>query len=165
MHKTSVRAYYIRKWSDRRAVRSISSNSGFTLIELMVVIVILGILAAILGPKVMGRADDAKVTEARVQISNVETALKMYRLDNGFYPTTAQGLDALVSRPVGSPEPRRWKKGGYIEKGKVPKDPWGNQYVYASPGIKGDYDMISYGADGVRGGEDFDADLSNWDVE
>ncbi len=165
MHKTSILAYHIRKRRDSRAAVAVSSSSGFTLIELMVVIVILGILTAIIAPKIIGRTDDAKVTEARVQISNFETAIKMYKLDNGYYPTTAQGLTALVARPVGSPEPRRWKKGGYIEKGKVPNDPWGNQYIYASPGIKGDYDLLSYGADGVRGGEEYDADLSNWDVE
>ena len=139
--------------------------TGFTLIELMVVIVILGILAAIIAPKIVGRTDEAKVTEARVQISNLETALKMYKLDNGFYPTTDQGLIALVSSPSTEPRPRRWKKGGYLEKNAIPKDPWANAYVYVSPGLNGDYDIVSYGADALRGGREFDADISNWDVE
>ena len=160
MQKASRLGSLFRKWRG-----CVVSSSGFTLIELMVVIVILGILTAVIAPKIIGRTDDAKVTEARVQISNFETAIKMYKLDNGFYPTTAQGLTALVIRPMGSPEPRRWKKGGYIEKSKVPSDPWGNKYIYVSPSAKGDYDIITYGADGASGGEDYDTDLSNWDVD
>lgn len=142
-----------------------TGSPGFTLIELMVVIVILGILAAIIAPRIIGRTDEAKVAEARVQIANFETALKLYKLDNGRYPTSSQGLVALIEEPGTSPEPRDWREGGYLDKKKIPRDPWGNPYVYASPGLHGDYDIISYGADGARGGEGFDKDISNWDVD
>lgn len=142
-----------------------TGNRGFTLIELMVVIVILGILAAVIAPKVIGRTDEAKVTEAKVQISNIETALKMYKLDNGAYPSTEQGLDSLVKKPETGSIPKSWREGGYLEKKKIPVDPWGNPYVYASPGMNGDFDLISYGADGVRGGEGFDKDIENWSIE
>ncbi len=141
------------------------SRRGFTLIELMVVIVILGILAAIIAPRIIGRTDEARVTEAKVQIKNIETALKLYKLDNGRYPATEQGLEALVSRPESGPPARSWREGGYLERKKVPLDPWGSPYVYASPGLQGEYDIISYGADGTRGGEGFDRDISNWDIE
>lgn len=138
---------------------------GFTLIELMVVIVILGILAAIIAPRIVGRTDEAKVTEVKVQIKNLETALKMYKLDNGQYPGTEQGLQALVEKPTIGVIPKNWREGGYLEKRKVPQDPWGNAYIYVSPGLHGDYDILSYGADGIRGGEKFDADIGNWDTE
>lgn len=140
-------------------------NSGFTLIELMVVIVILGILAAIIAPKIIGRTDEAKVTEAKVQIKNLETALKLYKLDSGAYPSTEQGLEALVQRPSAGAIPRNWREGGYLEKKKVPSDPWGNPFVYASPGLHGDYDIISYGADGVAGGEGYNRDIESWSVD
>lgn len=140
-------------------------NKGFTIIELMVVIVILGILAAVIAPRLIGRADEAKVTEAKVQITNLETALKLYKLDSGSYPTTEQGLSALVEKPTTGRVPGRWRDGGYLEKKKVPKDPWGNEYVYASPGLHGDYDIISFGADGARGGEGFDADIESWNLD
>lgn len=143
---------------------SYKKNKGFTLIELMVVIVILGILAAIIAPRIIGRTDEAKVTEAKVQISNLETALKLYKLDNGVYPSTEQGIGALVDKPVAGSIPRNWRDGGYLEKKKIPADPWGNPYVYVSPGVNGDYDIISYGADGVRGGEGFDADIESWNI-
>jgi general secretion pathway protein G len=139
--------------------------NGFTLIELMVVIVILGILAAIIAPRVIGRTDDAKVTEAKVQIRNLETALNLYKLDNGVYPSTEQGLDALVERPTIGVIPRKWREGGYLERKKIPLDPWGNPYIFASPGLNGDYDIISYGMDGVRGGEGFGSDIENWNIE
>lgn len=141
------------------------NNKGFTLIELMVVIVILGILAAIIAPKIIGRTDEAKVTEAKVQIKNLETALKLYKLDNGVYPSTEQGLDALVKKPVTGTIPRNWREGGYLEKKKTPLDPWSNRFVYVSPGVNGDYDIISYGADGVRGGEGFNKDIENWNLD
>lgn len=141
------------------------NDKGFTLIELMVVIVILGILAAIIAPRIIGRTDEAKVTEAKVQMKNIETALKLYKLDSGVYPSSEQGLEALVSKPTAGNIPRNWREGGYLEKKKVPDDPWGNPYVYASPGQSGDYDIISYGADGARGGEGFDADIESWNLE
>lgn len=140
-------------------------SAGFTLIELMVVIVILAILAAIIAPKIIGRADDARVTEGKVQIRNLETALKMYHLDNGQYPYTEQGLEALVEKPVVGKIPMNWREGGYLEKRKVPLDPWRHKYVYISPGLHGDYDIISYGADGAKGGEKFDSDIESWALD
>ncbi|HXI10645.1 MAG TPA: type II secretion system major pseudopilin GspG [Thermodesulfobacteriota bacterium] len=140
-------------------------SRGFTLIELMVVIVILGILAAVIAPRLIGRTDEAKVTEAKVQIRNFETALKLYKLDNGYYPSTEQGLDALVVKPSVGLIPARWRDGGYLEKKSVPKDPWGNPYMYSSPGLNGDYDIISFGADGMRGGEGFNKDLESWNLD
>lgn len=140
------------------------NSKGFTLIELMVVIVILGILAAIIAPRIVGRTDEAKVTEAKVQIRNIETALRLYKLDNGVYPSTEQGLGALVAKPETGRVPANWREGGYLEKRKIPADPWGGAYVYASPGQSGDYDIISYGADGVRGGEGFDSDIESWNI-
>ena len=138
---------------------------GFTLIELLVVIVILGILVGIVGVRIMGEPEKAKRTKAQVQIANLETALKLYKLDNGYYPTTEQGLQALVEPPAVGQLPKAWREGGYLEKGKVPKDPWGNEYVYLSPGIHGDCDLISYGAEGEPGGEGNDADINNWELE
>ena len=140
-------------------------NRGFSLIELMVVIVILGILAMYIAPKLMGRTDDARITQARVQIEGLETALKLYKLDNAMYPSTEQGLQALVEEPQAGDIPKKWRKGGYLEKGKVPKDPWGNEYIYLSPGVHGDYDIICYGADGVPGGEDASQDINSWEIE
>jgi general secretion pathway protein G len=111
----------------------INKNQGFTLIELMVVIVILGILAMWVAPKIMGRPEEAKQVKARLDIQNLETALKLYKLDNGPYPSTEQGLQALVEMPETGTIPKKWKKGGYLEKGRVPKDPWGNDFIYLSP--------------------------------
>ena len=141
------------------------TKSGFTLIELMVVIVILGILAMYIAPKIMGRPDEARQVKARMDIASLETALKLYRLDNGTYPTTEQGLQALIQSPDNGPSARNWKKGGYLEKGKIPKDPWGNAFVYLSPGIRGDFDILSYGADGMPGGDGFNKDITNWETE
>ena len=135
---------------------------GFTLIELMVVIVILGILAGLIIPRIMGRPDEARQPKARIMIEGIETALKLYRLDNGFYPTTEQGLRALVEASTIQPLPRNWREGGYLEKGKVPKDPWGNDFVYLCPGAQGEFDLISYGADGQPGGEGKNKDITNW---
>lgn len=140
-------------------------SSGFTLIELMVVMVILAILAAIIAPKIIGRADDAKVTEAKIQMHNLETALKMYRLDTGQYPSTEQGLVALVEKPVVGKIPANWREGGYLEKKKIPVDPWMYNYFYVSPGLHGDYDIISYGSDGEKGGEKYDADIESWKLD
>jgi general secretion pathway protein G len=141
------------------------NNPGFTLIELMVVIIILGILAGLIVPRIMGRPEEARQMKAKIQIESMETALKLYKLDNGYYPTTEQGLQALVQPPEVGRLPNAWREGGYLEKAKVPKDPWGNEYVYLSPGIHGDFDLVSYGADGEPGGEGKDQDINNWELE
>ncbi|MBW2564351.1 MAG: type II secretion system major pseudopilin GspG [Deltaproteobacteria bacterium] len=143
----------------------IKTTHGFTLIELMVVIVILGILVSFIAPRLMGRPDEAKQVKARIQMESLETAIKLYKLDSGIYPTTEQGLQALVEQPQTGTLPKKWRKGGYLEKGKVPKDPWGNEFIYLSPGAHGDYDIIAYGADGVPGGEEFDKDINSWETE
>jgi general secretion pathway protein G len=140
-------------------------QQGFTLIELMVVIVILGILAGLIIPRIMGRPEEARRMKARVQIESIETSLKLYKLDNGTYPTTEQGLQALVEAPEIGQLAKNWKEGGYLEKGKVPKDPWGYDYVYLSPGAHGDYDLMSYGADGEPGGEGDNEDINNWELD
>jgi general secretion pathway protein G len=140
-------------------------NQGFTLIELMVVIIILGVLAMWVAPKIMDRPGEARQMKVRLDNQNLETALKLYKLDNGSYPSTEQGLQALVEMPESGTIPKKWKKGGYLEKGKVPNDPWGNDFVYLSPGLKGDFDIISYGADGVPGGEDENKDINNWELD
>jgi general secretion pathway protein G len=140
-------------------------SRGFTLIEIMVVIIILGILAVYIGPKIMGRPEEARRTKAKVDISALETALKLYKLDNGVYPSTEQGLQALVEKPESGNVPNKWRDGGYLDKNKVPKDPWGNEFVYLSPGINGDFDIISYGSDGVPGGEGQNMDINNWEIE
>ena len=137
-------------------------SRGFTLIELMVVIVILGILAGLIIPRIMGRPDEARQAKARIMIEGIETALKLYRLDNGFYPTTEQGLRALVEASTVQPVPRNWREGGYLEKGKVPKDPWGNDFAYLCPGSHGEFDLLSYGADGQPGGDGKNKDITNW---
>jgi general secretion pathway protein G len=141
------------------------NQRGFTLIELMVVIVILGILAGLIIPRIMGRPEEARRMKARVQIESIETALKLYKLDNGSYPTTEQGLQALVEAPTVGQLPKAWREGGYLEKGRVPKDPWDNEFIYLSPGVNSDFDLISYGADGEPGGEDINKDINNWEVE
>ncbi len=146
-------------------IKTAAKNAGFTLIELMVVIVILGILAGLILPRIMGRPDEAKQLKAKIQIQSLETALNLYRLDNGMYPTTEQGLLALVESPQVGPPPKKWRQGGYLEKGKVPKDPWENDFIYLSPGLHGDYDIISYGADGVPEGEGKDKDITSWEIE
>ena len=140
-------------------------SRGFTLIEIMVVIIILGILAVYIGPKIMGRPGEAKQVKARVDISALETALKLYKLDNGKYPTTEQGQQALVVKPETGNVPTKWKEGGYLDKRKVPKDPWKNDFLYLSPGVHADFDIISYGADGVPGGEGEDQDVNSWEIE
>jgi general secretion pathway protein G len=140
-------------------------NRGFTLIELMVVIIILGVLAMWVAPKIMGRPGEARQVKALLDIQNLETALKLYKLDTGMYPTTDQGLQALVEKPETGNVPKKWKDGGYLEKSRVPKDPWGNEFIYLSPGLKGDFDIISYGLDGVPGGEKENQDINNWEIE
>lgn len=133
------------------------SQAGFTLIEIMVVIAIIGILATLIVPKIMGRPDEARVTAAKHDLATISQALKLYRLDIGRYPTTEQGLKALVERPSSDPVPQNWKNGGYLD--RLPNDPWGNPYQYANPGTKGEVDLFSYGADGKPGGAALDADL------
>ena len=135
---------------------------GFTLIEIMVVVVIMGILAALVVPKLMGRTDDARIVAARQDIATIMQAMKLYRLDNQRYPTTEQGLQALMTKPGAGPASDGWKAGGYID--KLPKDPWGNPYQYLSPGIKGEIDVFSYGADGQPGGAGNDADIGSWEL-
>ena len=131
---------------------------GFTLIELMVVLVIIGVLAALIVPNVLDRADDARVTAARTDITNIMQALKLYRLDNQRYPTAEQGLQSLINQPTAGPAPINWKL--YLE--KLPNDPWGRPYQYLNPGIKGEIDVMSFGADGQSGGEGKDADIGSW---
>jgi len=136
---------------------------GFTLIEVMVVVVILAILAAVLVPRIMDRPDEARIARARQDIRAIESALQLYRLDNYRYPTTEQGLEALVRKPTVPPEPPNWKPGGYLD--RVPVDPWGRPYRYLHPGEHGEFDVFSYGADGRPGGEGVDADIGNWNLD
>ena len=134
---------------------------AFTLIEVLVVVAILGILAAIVVPRIMDRPDEAKRVAAKADIGAIVQALKLYRLDNGAYPSTDQGLGALVQRPTTNPVPANWKQGGYLE--RLPKDPWGTDYQFLSPGVKGEIDVFSLGADRTRGGEGSAADVGNWE--
>ena len=133
-------------------------QAGFTLIELMVVLLIIGVLAALVVPNVLNRADDARVTAAKADVANLMQALKLYKLDNLRYPTAEQGLQALLVKPTTAPVPSNWKN--YLD--QLPKDPWGNAYVYLNPGIKGEVDVMSYGADGQSGGEGNNADIGSW---
>ena len=142
-----------------------SNDRGFTLIEIMVVMVILGILAGLIIPRIMGRPEEARRLKARMDIETLETVLKLYKLDNGSYPSTEQGLQALVEPPTVGQLPRAWRKGGYLEKGRIPKDPWENDYVYLSPGLHGEFDIMSYGDDGEPGGEGKDADVNSWELD
>jgi len=155
--------------------RILRGERGFTFIEIMVVVAILAILAALVVPRIMGRTDDAKRTAAKVQIRNIEGALQLYKLDNGVYPSTEQGLKALVEKPSVGVIPKKWKLGGYIP--KLPEDPWGTPYKYLSPsqsptqnpgqspGLRGEYDIISLGTDGEVGGEGINADITNWNLD
>jgi general secretion pathway protein G len=143
-------------------MRCSTSRSGFTLIEIMVVVVILAILAALVVPKVMSRPDEARVVAARQDVGAIVQALKLYRLDNLRYPTTEQGLAALVAQPRIAPVPSNWKPGGYLE--RLPKDPWGNGYQYLNPGLRGEIDVFSFGADGIAGGEGVDGDIGSWSL-
>jgi general secretion pathway protein G len=134
---------------------------GFTLVEIMVVVVIIGILGALVVPKLLNRTGESRITAARVDISTLMQALKLYKLDNQRYPTTEQGLQALISKPTSGPAANGWKSGGYVE--KLPKDPWGNPYQYLSPGVRGEIDVFSFGADGQPGGAGDDADIGSWE--
>jgi len=135
---------------------------GFTLVEIMVVVVIIGLLAGLVGPRLVGQSDSAKITTALTQIKNFEQSLELFHLNNGFFPTTDQGLAALVSKPSIPPEPKNYQAGGYLKAKSVPKDPWGNDYIYLSPGDRTEYDIISYGPAG-RGRSDESARITNWD--
>jgi general secretion pathway protein G len=139
--------------------KSDKATNGFTLIELMVVLVIIGVLATLIAPRVLGRADEARVTKAKQDIASLTSALKMYRLDNQRYPSTEQGLQALAVKPTSEPVPSNWKQ--YID--KLPNDPWGKSYQLLSPGVKGEIDVFTFGADGQSGGSGFDADIGSWD--
>lgn len=144
--------------------KSCNKRGGFTLIEVMVVIVILGILAAVVVPRVMDRPDTARITKAKQDIRALESALELYRLDNFNYPSTDQGLEALITQPSGSPEPKNWKEGGYMK--RLPKDPWGNDYQYLNPGVNGAIDIFTFGSDAQEGGEDgTSADIGNWNLD
>ncbi len=138
-------------------------QSGFSLIEIMVVVIIIGLLASIVAPQVLNRADEARVQKVKSDFKSIQTGLKMYRIDNYAYPTSEQGLQALVERPAMAPQPRNWDESGYLE--QLPRDPWGNPYLYLSPGESHDYSIYTLGADGVSGGEDQNADISVWDEE
>jgi general secretion pathway protein G len=135
---------------------------GFTLVEILVVIVILGILAALVVPRIIERPDQARVTAAKADIATLMQALKLYRLDNQRYPSSEQGLNALVAKPTLPPVPANWKPNGYLE--RLPLDPWGNPYQYLNPGLRGEIDVFSFGADGQPGGTGYDADIGSWDL-
>ena len=145
---------------DKLPVNAIKRR-GFTLIEVLVVVAILAILAAIVVPRIMDRPDEAKRVAAKADIGAIVQSLKLYRLDNGFYPSTDQGLAALVQKPATQPVPPNWKQGGYLE--RLPRDPWGGDYQYLNPGVHGEIDVFTLGADRARGGNGNDADIGNWD--
>ncbi|WP_036188346.1 type II secretion system major pseudopilin GspG [Marinimicrobium agarilyticum] len=136
-------------------------QGGFSLIEIMVVVIIIGLLASIVAPAVLDRADEARIQKVHADFKAIQTALKLYRIDNYTYPTTEQGLEALVNKPTMAPEPRNWKQSGYLD--ELPQDPWGSPYQYLSPGETREYDIYTLGADGISGGEDQNADISVWD--
>ncbi len=139
------------------------TRAGFTLIEILVVVVILGILAGLVVPRIMDQPEKARQTQAKMQIESLETALKLFKLENGFYPSTEQGLESLVRKPTTGRIPNRWREGGYMDKSRLPKDPWGYDFIYLSPGVHNrDFDLISYGADNQAGGEAEDRDINNW---
>ena len=147
-------------------MKRFNGQEGFTLIELMVVVIILGILATFLVPKILSRPDQARVVKAKNDIKAIESALKMFKLENGFYPTTQPGLKALIKKPDIEPIPEHYPEGGYLDYDQEPLDPWGHRYIYRSPGDEGrDYEIISLGADGKPGGTGFDADIKSWEIK
>lgn len=139
-------------------------HGGFTLIEIMVVVIILGILVAIIAPNVIGRVDDAQIAAVKADLRGIDSALKFYRLDNFDYPSNEQGLEALITRP-NDPNLRNWKAGGYLDRKQVPRDPWGREYLYLNPGQHGEVDVYTLGRDGQPGGEGIDADIGSWQLE
>ena len=143
--------------------RACKREQGFTLMEILIVITILGILASLVAVRIMDRPGEARTLKAQLDIQTLENAIKLYKLDNAYYPSTEQGLRALVEKPSTGRIPNKWREGGYLEKGVVPKDPWNNDYLYLSPCIHNrNFDLLSYGADGEQGGEGEDADVNNW---
>ncbi|SDB55676.1 general secretion pathway protein G [Desulfonatronum thiosulfatophilum] len=141
-------------------------SPGFSLIELMIVVVILGLMATLLVPRIMDRPEEARAAKARVDIRTMESALRLYRLDNGVYPTTEQGLAALITKPERGAPLRNYRPGGYLEASSVPRDPWGNEYRYRSPGQQGrDYEITSLGSDGKEGGSGFARDINSWELD
>ena len=149
--------------NEKRFVMLVNKQQGFSLIEIMVVLVILGILASLVAPQVMDSVDQALVQQAKSDMKSMETGLKLYKLDNFVYPSTEQGLEALVDKSDIDPIPKNFKRDGYLD--KLPKDPWGRHYLYLSPGDHGRFDIYTLGADGSVGGEDMDADIGNWGEE
>jgi general secretion pathway protein G len=142
------------------------NQRGFTLIEIMVVVIILGLLAGLVLPRILGQEEKAKVEAAKVQIRSLESALSLFKLDNGFYPSTDQGLDALIRKPETGRIPLKWRDGGYLQPARIPKDPWGKEYLYLCPGNEGrEYEIVSYGADNEPGGEGNNADIQSWKME
>ncbi|HEX9113715.1 MAG TPA: type II secretion system major pseudopilin GspG [Nitrospirota bacterium] len=172
--KNQRRSAVCRVYWEKRENRSIIPHSafripnskGFTLIEIMVVIIILGLLAGLVLPRFLGQEEKAKVEVAKTQIRSLEGALDAYKLDNGFYPSTDQGLDALIKKPETGRIPEKWREGGYLKPARIPKDPWGKDYVYLSPGSENrEYEIVSYGADGEPGGEGNKADIESWKMQ
>ena len=158
----SVDTYSVGSLMSRVYPRVLGSTSGFTLIEIMVVIIILGILVGLIVPRIMEKPERARRVKAQLQIESISAALKEYKLDNGDYPTTEQGLQALVEKPAIGKIPKKYPEKGYLP--KIPKDPWENEYIYISPGEHGDFDLISYGADGEEGGEGKNVDVQSWEI-
>lgn len=149
--------------SNKLKKRFCVDQQGFTLIEIMVIVVILGILAAVIVPRIMDRPDQARIAKAKQDVQALENALRLYKLDNLNYPSTEQGLEALVQKPGGEPEPKKWKEDGYID--RLSKDPWGNPYQYLNPGLHGKIDIFSLGGDGEPEGEGINADIGNWNLD
>lgn len=142
------------------------NQKGFTLIEIMVVVIILGLLAGLVLPRILGQEEKAKVEASKVQIRSLESALDAFKLDNGFYPATDQGFEALIKKPETGRIPNKWREGGYLKPARIPKDPWGKDFVYFSPGNEGrEYEIVSYGADNEPGGEGNNADIESWKME